>query len=114
MLKQKGRKCGKGGLKMERKKWVQSEQQMVNNKRCMQADVVTDDEGNITAYADTIRNRIRQAAVAQLGRPISVEDIGEIIGVKGPAVRAKMAGWRHFRADEIEKIEAWLGTKVFY
>ena len=67
---------------MERKRWVPGEYQLVNNKRCMQADVDKNDAGEIIGFPDTIRNRIRQAALARLGKPASVEDIGAVINVK--------------------------------
>lgn len=98
---------------MERKRWVPGEYKLVNNKRCMLADVDKNDAGEIIGFTDTIRNRIRQAAVARLGKPVSVEDIGAVINVKGPAVRAKLAGRRQFTCDDREKIEVWLGVKIF-
>ena len=85
----------------------------MENKRCLQADVEIDENGEITGFPDTIRNRIRDAAMATLGRPVGVAEVGQIIGVQGPAVRSKLAGQRHFKPDEKAAIENWLGRKIF-
>lgn len=98
---------------MENRRWIVGEYRQVTNKRCMQADVLIGPDGKIVGFPDSVRNRIRQAAIKHLGCPVSVQDIGAIIGVKGPAVRAKMAGRRHFTDGEKSKIEIWLGQKIF-
>ena len=98
---------------MDKKQWIPGEYRAVENKKCLQADVEIGEDGEITGFPDTVRNRIRDAAMEAFGRPVGVDEIGQAIGVGGPAVRSKLAGQRHFKPDEKAAIENWLGRKIF-
>lgn len=92
------------------KKWL-PEYRDVPRKRCMQADVIVHPDGS-TEYPDTLRNQIRRAALEHLGRPISVRDIGDLLGVGYACANMRLCGARPWKDGELDAISEWLGIKL--
>lgn len=93
------------------KEW-RSEYKAVPLKRCMQSDVFVGPDGTKT-YPDTTRNRIRAAALENLGQPVSIKDIAEICGVSYSYINMRLRGVRPWTAEHKAKINELLKCDVF-
>lgn len=94
-----------------KKVWL-PEYRDVPAKRCMQVDVLVDEDGS-REYPDTTRNRIHEAALEHLGQTVSLKDIAELIGRSYAYVNMCLAGKREWKDSEMDAIEGLLGCKIF-
>lgn len=94
-----------------KKVWL-PEYRDVPAKRCMQVDVIVSADGS-REYPDTIRNRIHEAALANLGQTVSLKDVAELIGRSYAYVNMCLAGKREFKEAEMDAIEGLLGCRIF-
>lgn len=97
---------------MNTKKIWLDEYRTIPSKRCMQVDVIIADDGT-RMFPNTVRNRIRLAALEHRGGPISIKDIAEILGVTRSCVYMRLSDKRRWPNTDMRKLEAWLGSKVF-